>query len=49
MSSQEQENIFREEARAIIEKICWTLLPDIAERVVREEIKKLLQDAEKSI
>lgn len=44
-----QEKIIREESRAIIEKICWTLLPDIAERVVREEIKKLLQEAEKSI
>lgn len=44
-----QENIIREEARVIIEKICWSILPDIAERVVREEIKKLLQDTEKSI
>lgn len=44
-----QENIIREEARVIIEKICLSILPDIAERVVREEIKKLLQDTEKSI
>lgn len=49
MTPDSQEAIIREEARAIIEKICWTLLPEIAERVVREEIKKLLQDAEKSI
>lgn len=49
LDSLDQENLFREEARTLIEKMCYHLIPEIAERVVREEIKKLLQDAEKSI
>lgn len=44
LDAKTQERIFREEVRVIAEKICWTLLPDITERVVREEIKKLLQE-----
>jgi two-component system cell cycle response regulator len=43
------ERVAREEARAVIESICWKLLPEIAERVVREEINKLLKQAEKDI
>lgn len=43
------ENLVREEARAIIESICWKVLPEIAERVVREEISKILKETEKSI
>lgn len=49
IDSLDQESLFREEARTIIEKMCYHLIPEIAERVVREEIKKLLQDVEKSI
>lgn len=43
------EKILREEAREVIESICWKILPEIAERVVREEINKILRDAEKNI
>lgn len=45
LDAKTQEKIFREEVRVIAEKICWSLLPDITERVVREEIKKLLQES----
>lgn len=45
----DQEAIFREEARKVIEGIAWKILPEITERIVREEINKLLQDTEKSI
>jgi len=44
-----QEEIFREEARRIIENMVWKILPEITERIVREEINKLLQDSEKPI
>lgn len=44
LDAKTQERIFREEVRVIAEKIAWSLLPDITERIVREEIKKLLQE-----
>lgn len=40
------EKVVREEAREVIESVCWKLLPDIAERIIREEIKKILKDTE---
>jgi two-component system cell cycle response regulator len=43
------ERILREEARAVIENLAWKIIPDLAERVIREELNKLLQDVEKSI
>ena len=43
------ERIIREEAQAAIESIAWRILPEIAERVVREEIQKLLRDTENSL
>jgi hypothetical protein len=43
------EKVIREEAREVIESICWKMLPEIAERIVREEINKILRDSEKSI
>lgn len=43
------EKIIHEEAREVIETICWKVLPEIAERIVREELNKILKDAEKSI
>lgn len=49
LESAQTENLIREEARALIESICWKILPDIAERIVREEINKLLKDVEKNI
>ncbi len=41
------EVILREEVRAIVKDIAWQLLPEICERVVREELQKLLKDAER--
>lgn len=43
------ERVARDEARAIISDICWKIMPEIAERVVREEISKLLKQAEKEL
>ncbi|MGZ3770595.1 MAG: response regulator [Bdellovibrio sp.] len=43
------EKVVREEAREVIESICWKILPEIAERIVREELNKILKDTEKSI
>ncbi len=41
------ERVIREEAREVIESICWKVIPEIAERIVREEITKILRDVEK--
>lgn len=43
------EKILREEARQMIEKIVWQVLPEVCERVVKEELNKLLKDVERSI
>jgi two-component system cell cycle response regulator len=42
------ERVIREEAREVIESICWKVIPEMAERIVREEISKILRDVEKS-
>ncbi|WP_413560466.1 response regulator [Bdellovibrio sp. HCB209] len=49
LSSDMMEKIVREEAREVIESVCWKLLPEIAERIVREELHKLMRETEKSI
>lgn len=49
LDSAQVEKIIREQAREMIESICWKILPDIAERVVREEIQKILRESEKSL
>ncbi len=41
------EQILRQQAREVLESIAWKILPDIAERVVREELQKLLKDSER--
>lgn len=41
------EDAIRQEARATIEAIAWKILPEIVERVVREELQKLLKDSER--
>lgn len=41
------EQILRQQAREVLEAIAWKILPDIAERVVREELHKLLKDSER--
>ncbi len=45
LDSNMMEKIIREEAREVIESICWKVLPEIAERVVRAELNKLLKEA----
>jgi two-component system cell cycle response regulator len=47
ISHERVEQIMREEIRAVLESIAWKILPDMAERVVREEIQKLMKDAER--
>lgn len=49
MNANMMEKVVREEAREVIESICWKVIPEIAERIVREEINKLLRETEKSI
>jgi len=43
------ENLIREEVRVMAEKVCWQIIPDLAEKLIREELKKVMQDIEKSI
>ena len=43
-----EEQILKEEIRMLAEKICWQILPDITEKIVREELGKLLNGLEKS-
>lgn len=43
------EQLVREEVRSMAEKICWQIIPEITEKIVREELKKLLTDIEKSV
>lgn len=47
IDTQHAEEILRQEARKVLETIAWKLLPDVVERVVREELQKLLKDAER--
>ncbi|MCE3010327.1 MAG: response regulator [Proteobacteria bacterium] len=47
VSDTQAELMAREEARAVIQEIAWKILPDICERVVREELQKLLKEAER--
>lgn len=42
-----EEQILKEEIRMMAEKICWQILPDITEKIVREELGKLLNGLEK--
>lgn len=43
------EQLMREEVRLMAEKICWQIIPDIAEKIIREEIQKLMKNLEKNI
>jgi two-component system, cell cycle response regulator len=43
------EQLIREEIRQIAERICWQIIPEVTERVVREELGKLLQGIENNI
>ena len=42
------EQLLKEEVRLMAEKICWQILPEITEKIVREELQKLLQGIEKN-
>ena len=42
------EQIMKEEVRMMAEKICWQILPEITEKIVREELHKLLIGLEKT-
>ncbi len=43
------EQLLKEEVRQLAEKICWQVIPDITEKIVREELSKLLKDIDKSL
>lgn len=43
------ESILREESRAVLEKVAWQILPEICERIVKDELNRLLKTVEKSI
>lgn len=43
------EQLMKEEIRQITERICWQVIPEVTEKVVREELKKLLEGLEKNI
>jgi CheY-like chemotaxis protein len=40
------ETLVREEVRGVIESVCWKIIPEIAERIVRDEINKILKETE---
>lgn len=49
VTSSFDDQLAREEIRQIAERICWQLIPEITEKIVREELGKLLQGIEKNI
>lgn len=48
-SSSFDEQLMKEEIRQIAERICWQVIPEITEKIVREELAKLLQGIEKNV
>jgi CheY-like chemotaxis protein len=44
MSEEQLEELLKGHSREIIEKIVWKLIPDMAERIIRDEIKRLLDE-----
>jgi two-component system, cell cycle response regulator len=42
------EQVMKEEIRMMAEKICWQILPEITEKIVREELSKLMNGLEKT-
>ena len=40
--------LLKEEIKQMAERICWQIIPDITEKIVREELNKLLQGLEKN-
>lgn len=43
------EQLIKEEIRQIAERVAWQVIPEIAEKIIREELAKLLQGIEKNI
>lgn len=43
------EQLAKDEIRQIAERICWQIIPEITEKIVRDELNKLLEGIEKSI
>lgn len=41
------EQLMREEIRQITERICWQVIPEIAEKIIRDELNKLLEGIER--
>ncbi len=48
LNSNFDEHLIKEEIKKIAERICWQIIPDITEKIVREELNKLLQGLEKN-
>ncbi len=44
---QHLESILREQVREVLETIAWKVIPDVAERIIREEVQKLLKESER--
>jgi hypothetical protein len=40
------EQLMREEIRQIAERVCWQVIPELTEKIVREELAKLLKGIE---
>jgi two-component system, cell cycle response regulator len=47
-ASRFDEQLMREEIKLVAEKICWQIIPEVTERIVREEISKLMAQIEKN-
>lgn len=43
------EQLIREEIRQTAERICWQVIPEITEKIVRDELNKLMQEIEKNL
>ena len=48
LSQDRAEAILKEQIRDILENVAWKIIPDIAERVIRDEIQKLLKETDKA-
>jgi two-component system, cell cycle response regulator len=46
LSHERMEQVLREQVREVLEGIAWKVLPDLAERIIREEIQKLMKESE---
>lgn len=46
--SQFEEQLLKEEIKLMAERICWQIIPDLAEKIIREELQKLMQGIEKN-